>query len=563
MFLWLSISCSALSYTLMPFFDLHCHPSFKSALAHLNVADCPNPIVPVDVNGTGLFAVCLNAIAGNSLDSQSSFSQIPGGSLVVASFLALERSYTFISVLRHLTPLDNQILDTIQNQTGSYHAHLKDRDLQHFLNFLPQSTPTRRYQLINSMLDYPATPDANTVYVIGSIEGGHNFYDIADLVSQETPPNQSRIIDVLKNWKRDSASDPGHFPRLLYITLCHHAQNALANHAWAVPLTFDPGFLAVGSFDPTGNGLSDTGKEFVRTALRQEGNQKRILIDIKHLGIQARQDYYKLRDSEFADVPILATHMGVTGTSWERPPLFISPKPFAGNPACLEVQYGEIGGFVIRKDPPTGSQPSDQLTRIPFNPWSINLYNEDIVEVMRSQGLIGVSLDRRIIGAKLTTAFVDPERFSRHDIPQAWLGNPDKPFSLYPAPPLPDLPDILFRTSQITALQDQWTFAQQIVHIVLISELAKNENKLPAALNPWEHICLGSDYDGLINSIRTAETARTLDRLFNNRLQQFIEAMIKHLINNGVLSNAVTVPHNIIQKLSVENGLAFLRKHFV
>lgn len=542
----------------MPFFDLHCHPSFKSALSDLDVNNCNSPIPPVDVNGVGLLAPCINLLAGNTLDSQSSFSQIPSGSLVVASFMVFERAYTFIPELRRLTPLDTRILDDIQNQQQSYHSNMTQRDIRHFLNHLTQPTEDRRYQLINSIGEYPANPAQNTVYVIGSVEGAHNFYDIANLPEQEAPQNQARIVNVLKEWKRNSAANPDEFPRLLYITLCHHAQNALANHAWAIPINFDPGSLSIGSFDPTGNGISPVGKDFVRTALSQDGGEKRILIDVKHLGIKARQDYYQLMESEFPGVPILATHTGVTGTSWDRPPLSSPPRSFVNNPACLEVQYKEIGGF-LRRVPPTGTQPLDQLDFIQFNPWSINLYNEDIVHIMRSRGLIGVSLDRRIIGSKLTTSFVDPERFSRQDIPSTWLTNPDLPFSLYPTAPLPNL----FSGNQARAVQDQWTFAQQIVHIVLIAELSKNEGTLPQNLNPWDHICLGSDYDGLINSIRTAETARTLDRLFNSRLQQFIEEMINHLVVHGVLSNSTTVPQNVIQKLSIENALAFLRQHFI
>ena len=34
-----------------------------------------------------------------------------------------------------------------------------------------------------------------------------------------------------------------------------------------------------------------------------------------------------------------------------------------------------------------------------FNPWSINLYNEEIKEIIASGGLIGLNLDQRIQGA--------------------------------------------------------------------------------------------------------------------------------------------------------------------
>ena len=34
-----------------------------------------------------------------------------------------------------------------------------------------------------------------------------------------------------------------------------------------------------------------------------------------------------------------------------------------------------------------------------FNPSSINLYDEELVEIIDSDGLIGISLNKRIIGA--------------------------------------------------------------------------------------------------------------------------------------------------------------------
>jgi hypothetical protein len=83
--------------------------------------------------------------------------------------------------------------------------------------------------------------------------------------------------------------------------------------------------------------------------------------------------------------PIICTHAG-----------------FAG------LAYGDIPDYI--KYSPAGKGPSEQIlwgkpimfeyvgNRIAFNPSSINLYDEDILQVLQSGGLIGISLDKRILG---------------------------------------------------------------------------------------------------------------------------------------------------------------------
>ena len=543
----------------MPFFDLHCHPSFKSALLNDDLSLCPSPIEAVDIQLRVPFPVCVENLAGNSLDSQSSFSQIPGGSLVVAGFLAFERVYAFVPDLKKVKNLGTKVLQNMANETESYHQLMTGRDLAHFQKFLPTPSGLRQYKLLSSITEYPSPPDPNTIYVVASIEGIHNFYSRKKLLDQEKPANQQEIVDQLELWKQQSAVDPATFPRLLHITLAHHGQNALTNHAWAIPIRFATDTVSVGSFNPTGNGLSDLGELFVRVALRESATEKRILLDVKHLSLTARKQVYKLMREEFPDVPILATHMGVVGTSWEQPPI-AAIRSSADHPKNQFVTYNRIGGF-LRRVPPDSS--GSMLTRIPFNPWSINLYDEDIIQIMRSGGLIGVSLDRRILGATLTGGPVEDERFSRDDIPPTWQVSQGDPLSFYPSIALPTL----FSGNQGKAVQDLWSFCQSIVHLVLLTELAKgNQNeddRVPASINPWDHICLGSDFDGLISAVKTCPSADHFTHLFGPKLKEVLTAMINHLNAHPVTTTPLSVPVNVVEKLSFKNGLDFLKKHFV
>lgn len=549
----------------MAFFDLHTHPSFKSSLLNDDVDLCPNPVDFVDIELRGPLGTCIEKIAGDSLDSQSSFGQIPGGSLVVVSFIAFERVYAFVRDLERIKNIGPSILPHMRDEKESYFNRMIERELSHFLRFEEKPVGDRQYKLIQQMSEYPTPSDPNTVYVIASVEGVHNFYKNPKLQQQENNP--AEIVTALEQWKTDSFRHPDQFPRLFYITLAHHGQNVLTNHAWAIPVRFAHDLVTVGSFDPTGKGLSPLGKAFVKTALRQSATEKRILLDVKHLSLQARQDLYALlnADPNLADVPILATHMGVTGTSWENPSIK-TVRGMEGRPKNLSVSYNPVFGFIRRVVPSLPDRLS-QLTHIPFNPWSINLYNEDIAHIMRSRGLIGVSLDRRILGATLNPKSVlepipvEDERFSRLDFPLDWQNPLPVAVSLYPQSPLPRG----FDGNVEKRVSDLWAFCQQVLHIVLITELSKGPDtdparRVPANVNPWDHICLGSDYDGLITALKTTPSASQLSRLFHADLKSCLTSMADHL--NAHLGTTIQIPANVVERLSVQNGVQFLRKHF-
>lgn len=50
------------------------------------------------------------------------------------------------------------------------------------------------------------------------------------------------------------------------------------------------------------------------------------------------------------------------------------------------------------KRKPSGKWGSSINNDFSFNPWSINLMDEDIIEILKSGGILGVSLDVRILG---------------------------------------------------------------------------------------------------------------------------------------------------------------------
>jgi microsomal dipeptidase-like Zn-dependent dipeptidase len=570
----------------MTYFDLHCHSTGKAAMTQLEIEQCSSPVLDIigtfDPNavpgllgavaklvagilGKKAFENLLKLVAGNPIDSQASFRQIEGGSLVVVMLITLERAYTEIRILEAIQELSKSLLTLIHNRDidnrKSYHDTLKERELRFLMKFNNQVEPIsgKRYQIINSIQEYPNVPDLNTVYVIVGIEGGHNFYTFPQQTIQESGNNMLTALAALQQWKQDPSK-----PRLFYTTITHHAQNGFSNHPWALPVAFTPALESsnVGRFTPTGNGLTTWGRQFINIALHQSATEKRTLIDIKHLSTVARNQAYIHIKTHFPNTPLIASHVGVTGTSWKVRPLnndgdVIEERPEFPDVSFVKYDLRTIRGF-MRDDFNGNPQP------FTFNGWSINLYDEDIIEIMASRGLIGLQLEPRILGVEGTSE----ERFSKVELTNEWpnlpvikrfVGDTEQMYSFEP------LPHISNKPNNTTKLH-LWHFCQNIMHIVLVVTLEQQAgNPTLAGVNPWEHICIGSDYDGLITAIKPSPTAADINGLLNQQMIDTLQAMAQFLnkLHNNFGGNPIITPFDIVQKLRIQNGLNFLKQHFV
>src|SRR5204863_8678457 len=74
------------------------------------------------------------------------------------------------------------------------------------------------------------------------------------------------------------------------------------------------------TFYPKGSGITKWGKEFIREAMSSE-NGKRVLIDVKHMSLRSRKEFYDMRKIEFPDAPIIASHVGIAGCSIYKIPI--------------------------------------------------------------------------------------------------------------------------------------------------------------------------------------------------------------------------------------------------
>jgi len=230
------------------------------------------------------------------------------------------------------------------------------------------------------------------VAVVLTIEGMHalSMTDGYTTVSEE---ELMRRIDLVKEWP------------VFFITFAHHFNNNLCAHAksmfklrrllgiWDFNPDQDLNCDHIG--DETGQGFTDLGIRALERLLsirvtmdddRQvTGVQdppeagRRVLVDVKHMSVVARRKLYVIlgafnQGKALADrIPIVASHVAYSGI------------------ATIEELID-----LILKSRETSDKKDPNFKQ--FNPWNINLCDEDVQHIVLSSGLIGLNLDQRILG---------------------------------------------------------------------------------------------------------------------------------------------------------------------
>lgn len=355
--------------------DIHCHPSIKpygkSFSLNPSGQNSDNPSHTNSLyhyNKPTAFDRFLNRmVMGLTKFTQTDFTTLHKGgfSVIIASLSPLEKQ--FITNLSG----DNPIADGISNLvTGIGKARIEDvqSSVYRYFNDLKKDYAYYcqlnekiitldgqkvQYKMVKSYSQISETqlnPDVHTIFVFTSIEGGHalnnkNYktYDRDDIFDN---------IKAIKKWE---------FPPV-FITLAHHFKNHLTGHAQSLTGVVD----WMTNQEPDMNGeLHQVGRDAIRLLLNEDASiGKRCLIDIKHMSVKARKQYFEMLTTEFAtqNIPIIVSHGAVNG------------------------QINAV---------------SKQASQIPnadtFYTEDINFYDDEILTIARSTGLFGIQLDERRI----------------------------------------------------------------------------------------------------------------------------------------------------------------------
>jgi hypothetical protein len=177
----------------------------------------------------------------------------------------------------------------------------------------------------------------------------------------------------------------------------------------------------------------------------------------------------------------------------------------------LLISHGACNGLQSYHNPRPGSLTTSRL----MNPLEINFYDSEIIELAKSGGIIGLQLDERRIASREALANIKHSMF-RHKI-------------------------MHYRSELL------W---RQVQHI---AEVLDREG-----LFAWDCMAIGSDFDGIIDSLNGFWTAEELPFLAD-----FLE---RHAFNYlktaswNVPENKITADE-VIHRIFSSNGHSFLRKY--
>lgn len=428
-------------------------------------------------------------VIGISRYRQSDFSILANNQhkIVCVSLYPIEKEFidvkniNSISIEKFLAQFASLLgKNRVENIKSKEYNYFKDFNLEYeYLLELDNQTPigsSKKYKFIDSNFDLNLNvkSDAN-LFIIPSVEGCHFLCD----------GNNPRDLTQWKNLEANILKIKELKYPLFYVTFAHHFYNGLCTHSKSL-------------FDMSGNLLDQKygmrehkiihtddeppitpiGYQMIDLLLSKE-NGKRILIDVKHMSVEARTEFYKILNSEKYindKIPIIYSHGAVS----------------IGNNEIIE---------------------NNQL----------NLNKDDLIQIYKSSGIIGIEIDQRILG-------YNKNRFLK------WIKN-------------------LIKNKDKQSYKEAAYFWDQIKLIAEFAYINGYKN------NPWEFICLGSDYDGVINPLNSYRDSGKMSTLYIN--------LISYL--NDYWSNNPLIPRNlgnqdaqdVIYAIMYKNAFEFIEKHYL
>jgi microsomal dipeptidase-like Zn-dependent dipeptidase len=459
------------------FADLHCHPNLKpfghSFIKKVNEKSC----LWYKKAPTFLSKVILR-ILGVTRFSQTDFSTMSKSKMKIA-FVSL---YPFEKGFFATRFLPNKIaakLSDFVTSIGYERVRYLQRHKNYFEDFLNEY-----YYLFNGLRSKQIDDDnyswnfatnfneiqnnleeTNSIAVIPTIEGAHIFN--TGLGEFGVCYDETRILQNVRIVKNLPIPP-------LFITFAHNFNNDLCGHA---PSLESIGFLV----DQTKNlntGFSQLGYNVLKALLSRNGGQQ-ILIDIKHMSLKSRLQYYDILKNEYNnEIPIIASHGAVTG---------VNLKGYA---------KGSLNSEFFVND-------------------SINFYDEEIVTIAKSNGLLGVQLDSKRLAPKGV-------------LKKSWLRNNHK--------------NNLEHSSLII-----W---RQLRHVAEILDA----HSLPA----WDICCIGSDFDGTIKPLSGIWTSEDFEAM----AQSLVKIAGKYLKIDNQLQlevNRNISPDRLVRNFTINNTINFLK----
>ena len=489
----------------MPFFDFHCHPGLKPQFSR--PAKKPSPWEYIDAKlaiGKG-WDIRINSLFNEVLNSQSNLTQLFQNDVRLIGLIlhAVEKKIALLLAEKSIVNkgkvnlIDKTRLNYLASGIHSY--ELMNEELQ-WLKTSASAIPGAQLKIINQETEFNETEN-NTVFGVIIVEGLHCFF------------NDPNAPDAKETFTKNFNFFTTHHT-VVAINICHMQQNQFCNHAYGIQL-FNPAH-----FYPTRQGITAWGEEVINAMM-----QKKILVDIKHMSLKARLDLYRM--CTVADTvprfvqPLICTHAGTTGLRVIDRVKYIEQVP-VNKGLAYEVVY---------------LKPKSRFyDDVYHNCSSINLYDEDIENIFLSNGIIGLSFDQRILG------FADDSGLAQVQVPHdvEYISHMEAGFFFGPTP---QHLHVWPNDSNVWVSEDfdgldkslhpelhRKFLINNIVHLLWVASRHASIGIDKAV----KQICMGSDFDGLINAVDCCKNANGLQQLKNDMRKDLAEILHKnglHTIN--------------------------------
>jgi hypothetical protein len=273
------------------------------------------------------------------------------------------------------------------------------------------------------------------------------------------------------------------------------------------------------------------GWDVITRLLAKDGlHQSSVYIDVKHMDIDARFQYYDyVKANPEGRIPIIASHVAVNGkdSKWAN---------YTG--LCpLFDRYEEVenmNAFINKQSTLPCTQTmlpnsARQDTMNWFYPWSINLSNEEIPLIYESDGIIGLSLEERVLGKNR-----------------------------------PNYLDTNYQHRLINFLQSNGYFGAKADTISWMQPLLRNlfyvvQHSGRGDATAWSHVAIGSDFDGIMKPVKYCPTVEYIPNM-HSLLKEAIPLFAAFTNQQVLLYNLPA--GEIADRVIFKNGERFILKYF-
>lgn len=502
-------------------------------------------------------------------------------------FVDLEKKAVsfFYKAVGTLTGYDPDVIKRVHK--GPYNYYEQTLGEYDYLKDNQNKAPTYgklKYEIAKDYTEYKRIISEQKLAVIISVEGTNCFLDDSihfdKHLKNERNGDTDEILDILMNNVKDFKEKVHPF----FVTLAHHQYNFITGHS--------PSFIGIANvlFKQNGKTINSQGGkvDFYDVGIRPNGMKviellldrsadRRVLIDTKHMSAEARVAYHELvkkRRAQGDPIPIIQSHTGVNG-----------------RPSMRNLSHAKSD----EKKPLELSKRENNKRH--FSTGSINLFDDEILEIVESDGLMGIMIDeKRIVGETLAkdTAYyagnltaLDPNRTKpiqkladykvKFKRAQYDLVKNKKQLEILKLKGNHDQDKIKKYEKEIKECEKEVDgyitlleavfhsiLMNQFLHIVKVVDDASTIQPALANGKGWDHICIGTDYEGVINPLDIYYYASDLSKLKQRLSFYWINAINnpkpafdkyrKYLFDKS--------PDYWLEKILWSNSERFLEKYF-